>query len=317
MINTNLILIEGIIGSGKSTTAQILSMHLQKNGHNAKWYFEHEMPHPIYKYDEIQKALEGAIARPNSIFEKALSNWIDLANSLKDTNEIIILESTLFQTTAGTMLMLDLTRKEIINYVLKIQEFIKGLNPILINFYQEDVSKALRSVLDKRGADFEEYLIGMMAKTPYGRKNNIKNFDGVVGLFTVYREITDYLFSELKIRKLSIENSNGDWKNFYKQMSGFMSTTMIEYPFTPVDNLSDFVGRYKYDKDELTVVTDGKRLFLGNIDGIPLIYKEDNVFIFEGMCMEFEFVKGNNGEADKMYSSGNLPDSNDRTWVKV
>ena len=42
-----LILVEGLPGSGKSSTAQFICDQLQRNGHRARWYYEDETPHPV------------------------------------------------------------------------------------------------------------------------------------------------------------------------------------------------------------------------------------------------------------------------------
>ena len=58
MINSNLILIDGISGSGKSTTAQRLYLHLLRLGHDVQWFYEHDTAHPILPYHEIEAALD-------------------------------------------------------------------------------------------------------------------------------------------------------------------------------------------------------------------------------------------------------------------
>jgi thymidylate kinase len=53
MIPTNLILVDGIPGAGKSTTAQLLCLHLEKLGYHVNWIFEQDPKHPIYLFHEI------------------------------------------------------------------------------------------------------------------------------------------------------------------------------------------------------------------------------------------------------------------------
>ncbi|NOR44359.1 MAG: hypothetical protein GQ534_02145 [Candidatus Delongbacteria bacterium] len=41
-MKTKLIIVEGIAGSGKSTTAHYIARQLEKNEIKAKWYYEEE-----------------------------------------------------------------------------------------------------------------------------------------------------------------------------------------------------------------------------------------------------------------------------------
>ena len=58
MIQTNLIMIEGIWGSGKSATAQQLCCHLREQGQDASWIFEQQDPHPIRGDSKAEHAPE-------------------------------------------------------------------------------------------------------------------------------------------------------------------------------------------------------------------------------------------------------------------
>jgi adenylate kinase family enzyme len=45
-------MIEGIPGSGKSTTAQLIANALLCKGVDHKWWYEEEKGHPVYIYDD-------------------------------------------------------------------------------------------------------------------------------------------------------------------------------------------------------------------------------------------------------------------------
>jgi len=47
MLNTKLILIEGLPGAGKSTTTEHLGTFLQQHDIACCWYLEEDDPHPI------------------------------------------------------------------------------------------------------------------------------------------------------------------------------------------------------------------------------------------------------------------------------
>ena len=69
-----IVILEGLPGSGKSTTAHLLRLHLQDVGLDARWWWEHEQPHPIFDYSVIQEALDDGLLQAG-LFERAIGNW--------------------------------------------------------------------------------------------------------------------------------------------------------------------------------------------------------------------------------------------------
>jgi shikimate kinase len=52
MIDTKLILVEGLPGSGKSSFGQFVGLQLSRNNHNAQWFIECELNHPVqFEYE--------------------------------------------------------------------------------------------------------------------------------------------------------------------------------------------------------------------------------------------------------------------------
>jgi len=317
MINTNLILVDGLPGSGKSTTAQLLFIHLVRNGYEAEWFYEHQTSHPIYKYHDLEKAFGMSPLESKRTHERALRNWKRLATSLRGTHKVKILESTLFQTTVGGLQLMDLSREEIIGFVSRVPEIIQELNPVLIYFFQSDIAKALRSIRDRR-EEFDTLLVSQIGRTPYGKKRKVENFDGVIDFYQDLREITDQLFSKFDFRKIAIESSLGQWEDYHERITQFLSVGRIDYTSTPTNDFGDFVGRYREVKsnDEFVIATDGKFLYLNGPSKTRLIHKANNTFWVQGMCIEFSFKKNKNGAIEKIRCSGDLPNLG-KLWVKV
>ena len=318
MINTNLICVDGLPGSGKSTTAQLLFIHLARSGYEAEWFYEHQTSHPIYKYHDLEKAFGMTPLESKRTHERALRNWKRLVNSLRGTNKITILESTIFQTTAGGLLLMDLSKEEITGFVSRVPEIIRELNPVVIYFYQKDIANALRNIRARRGDSFETLLVSQISRTPYGKKRKVENFDGVIGFYQDLREITDRLFSTFDFHKIAIESSQGRWKDYNKRITKVLSVGRMDYTSKPLNDFGDFVGRYRELKssDEFVIATDGKFLYLEDPSKTRLIHKGNNTFWVQGMCIEFSFKKNRSGAITRIRCNGDLPGLG-KSWVRV
>ena len=53
MIDTKLIMLEGMPSTGKTTNARFIHIQLERNNINAKWIHEVAMPHPVLFFDEV------------------------------------------------------------------------------------------------------------------------------------------------------------------------------------------------------------------------------------------------------------------------
>jgi hypothetical protein len=311
MIQTNLIMIEGLWGSGKSATAQQLCRHLREQGVDASWIFEQQEPHPIRVDSKPEHAPEhGSDGELTRILEQALLNWQSLANSLTDTQSIMILESVLFPTTTGIQLLTTMSGEDVTSFVLSCERVIEKLAPVLIYFRQNDVHLALQKVNLIRGALFSGHLLSQLSQTTFGRKPDIQSYEGVIKAAEKLRGLTDRIFDRLRMRKLAIENSTGDWNRYYREITDFLSLPPIDIPFAPPANANKLAGEYRPDGShkEFTIALDGRGLFVRGEMQMRLIAKTERTFDIEGIPVALEFETDRQGIARAVEFSGNFPD---------
>jgi thymidylate kinase len=316
MIDTNLILIDGLPGSGKSANAQLLWLHLLGNGHDAQWFFEHQNSHPIYKLDDLVKAYDLALEECQRIHEAALSSWETLARSLRNTRRLVILESTFFQTMIGWLQLMNSDREDVLRYSAEVQRTIQELNPVLIYFYQADPAGALRRIRQQRGDWFEELLVSQIGKTPFGQVHGVRDFDGVIGFFVTVRGITDEIFSQCSFGKLAIDTSEGNWSNYCDGITDFLSVPRMDHGRPLPDNSPEFTGTYRdpQSEDLIVIAADQNGLYFDDSAKTRLVHKVDNTFCIQGMCVEFSFGNGNG--RGEIKCTGDLPGLA-KSWVKV
>ncbi|WP_028563705.1 DNA/RNA helicase domain-containing protein [Paenibacillus pinihumi] len=139
MKNTKLIMIEGIPGSGKSTTAQLISHELLRQGLRHKWWYEEEKGHPVYIYDnyDVMQTIINELSDGNyqQVIHKALKQWQQFVEAVQSSDGIIIVDSCLFGYLTWTLFPFGVSRQEIEAYVKDIEQIIMPLNPYIIYFY--------------------------------------------------------------------------------------------------------------------------------------------------------------------------------------
>ena len=92
-----LVIVEGIMGSGKSTTMRFIAKHLQEAGRPAVYIHERTDPHPVRATDELEHWFEPWLdATPHNLADRALARWTAFVEDTQADTVIPILDGQLF-----------------------------------------------------------------------------------------------------------------------------------------------------------------------------------------------------------------------------
>ncbi|MBD5537445.1 MAG: GNAT family N-acetyltransferase [Lachnospiraceae bacterium] len=185
-MKTNLIIVEGLPGSGKSTTAAMIADELNKKGKKVVCVDEGVQEHPAdyadYDFPDFETERMKILEKWRSFVEKSDKDTIYVFNC-------IFLQNPMCE----TMMRFGMENTASQNYISEIAEIIKPLNPIIIYINQPNVKEAINSVLDERGNDWLNAVIDYHISQGYGKQNNFSGYEGYIECL-----------EERKIRELSI-----------------------------------------------------------------------------------------------------------------
>ncbi|MCK5055584.1 MAG: hypothetical protein KAT34_02945 [Candidatus Aminicenantes bacterium] len=295
-MDTKLIILEGLTGSGKSTTAQFISSQLQKQDIKCRCILEGESGHPLYINMPGYSITEAA---------KVLhSQWKSFVRQVKQFAVPVITEGCLFQYIIGSMLKMDIDKEEIMAYLHSLKDLFKVLNPILIYLRETDVEKALQKICAKRGEFWKSTTIHTNNRTLFARRRGLRGFSGYVKFKQVLEELSNRLFEEFDIRKIVIDKSKGDWQSYYKQIFVFMSLPLSEDQPLTKNFLEKFTGTYtcsyegaisefyvKLENGSLVIYDNPYLAWIPS----PLIWKEKNIFRIKSRKNELTFEEDSDG----------------------
>jgi hypothetical protein len=312
-----LVLIDGLPGSGKSTTSHLLSRHLEGLGQPARWYYEHEESHPIFHYPDVLEAVQLRRIR-DGFFEDAVVRWRRYAETLVDRGDWGILESSFFQTAVNPMLLLHTSEPQIADYVHDVEDAIESARPIVILLRRQDVETALQEASALRGPWFLEFLESTVSGSLYGRANSLDGFDGVVRYITAYRDLIDRLVERLHIETLVVDADTVRREAFLDLITQRLRLPPFEDVATRVPDLQPYVGRYKdvSSEDVYVVVTDGTHLYLDGASRTRLLQRRMTSFELAGTCVRLEFHANGDGVISRLECEAPLQNLA-RDWVRV
>ena len=287
MQGTKLILVEGLPGSGKSTTAHLLTRQLRRQGYDARWYYEQQTPHPLpYR-----------AARDVSEFVQAsLREWRGLAGQACEEEGITVLESSFFQHALLGLLAHDVDARTLDAYLGARQELIERLEPKLIFLHREDVTGAVNEVCRVRGEGWQEHFVGVATHNPYSHHRGLTGLAGATEFMRSYQELCRRTLDRLELEHLTVELPVADRKGAQTQMLGFLGVVHLSEPELPMVQACKLCGSYRNESLglSLTVRFDAGQLLVDLIwwpetHFTPLLLNEGTRFEVRGSPLELEF----------------------------
>lgn len=246
MREKKLILVDGLPGSGKSSTAEFLADQFDGSGIPAEWIWETEKGHPFHVWGDFSHEwFDGLEARDaGDLIEGSLAKWLAFVEAKAAAEGVTVVDGFPFQSAVLFLLLMDAGEADVAGYVRRLAEVVAPLGPILIYFHHADAAEAMRKSVAERGGWFRD-LLQKINVTPYGCRRGLTG-EGYLTFFTEYKALTDSLFADWPLPKLVLE-AGGGWPERRRQVLDRLGLPPAEeIAFAP----EDYVGRYQEEGGE-------------------------------------------------------------------
>lgn len=208
--NPKLVIVEGIMGSGKTTAVLRATERMSALGIAAIGITEGTNPHPIrYDWD-----LPWSKVRARDLASAQLAKWQSYVESERIGHPISLVDGQLFHGNLTALFLLEADPSLITTYCRELVAALAPLSPQLIYFIQDNVDAAIRTISAQRGETWVAYQTNWKLSSPYAVRRGLTGLDGLIALYRAYRALTDQLFEDLKMPKLHIENSLQEWSKY-------------------------------------------------------------------------------------------------------
>lgn len=308
MNGASLILIDGLTGVGKSTTAQHLWLGLEQRGTAARWVYEHDTTHPIWPPGEAPHIVQGG-ALPAGFMDTTLpGRWAQLAEACLRGHCSTILESALLQSTIGLLLAMNVHERDIVACLLACEQASAPAKPVLFWLGHGDVAKSLRATIDdRRGDDYENALVTLLAATPYGRTHHVAGFAGLVQFYEAWSCVARSVCEKFSMPVVPVTASG--WPARERQITDALGWPPLAPPSMCIEAPARFIGRYRdmCSQDRLALAGSEHGLYLNDARRTPLIPRGGASFHVTGMCLEMAFTDERDGRFHRLNLHGNLP----------
>jgi Adenylylsulphate kinase len=227
--DTKLILIDGLPGSGKTTTARFLTDTLARRGVAVRCLLETELDHPLNVGGSLHPAgrTTGAelFARytARSYTDESLRRWQAFVATAERGNTVQVTESYPYQNAVRILLQMDAEVDQIRAYAATVEQIGEPLRPVLVYLERRDTAGALRAIAEQRGTDWTAYVAELLADSPYARRRELRGIDAAVAFISAYKALVDEVRSVSRMPALVLEDCEGQWEACRRRILGFLA----------------------------------------------------------------------------------------------
>lgn len=232
---------EGLPGSGKTTFSQNIHLRIQEAGLASRWISELELPHPIFGR-RMEREMDPAVWEPQQFMQESLAGWRALAEQIRASASVVVLEATLLQVCAGKLQQMDVDLAVIQAYLSQVYEALHGIPSVLIYLWQENPQDAIRAIFDKRGQKFKDDHERGLPQFPYLSRRNICDQAHLLDYAATYEALLWRLLRKSPFTYRRIDTSDRHWPRIEDQVFTVLG---LQKPSIQKDQLQAFTGRFR------------------------------------------------------------------------
>jgi len=237
-----IVLIDGMCGTGKSTTAQILGRQLSLHSLPYRWLHEEIAEHPIRK-DEFSIGALNTQEGMNSNIQEMLNRWHLFVERVLASGEIFIIEGCFIHAIDRYFAQSACNIEQTLQYFSKVSDILLKVDTLFVYLRSQNVRKTLGHVFPIRG-DWWKELILVPSEEKFFDITELQNEDSVYNSWELFQEISDKVYDIYHGDKIRIDVSVGTWTENPKKVLGFMGLPYIDCPNISINDPERFCGKY-------------------------------------------------------------------------
>jgi len=202
-----LILIEGMIGAGKTTTAGWVEDWLAGRGEQARAFREFDEDQPIRT--RAVDRLRGEPPPEPGAYDA--SQWRRLAGRCQRGRQTFVLESVFLQNSVMPAFIDDAPADAVAQIFDAIVREAAPAEPFLVYLRPADIAAAVARVHRSRGPEAKERNVTFVENSPWARRRGLRGPGAVAALYQAWEALVDELGARYPFPWLVVTDPQQDW----------------------------------------------------------------------------------------------------------
>jgi predicted kinase len=222
------IFVDGLPGSGKSTTAEYVAGVLERRGIPCRLLREREADHPLNVGGDFHPSGSTTGARMfaaytvRSFIEESLARWTAFVARAMGSGHVSVLDSYPFQNSVRVLLQMDADPTTLAAYQAWVHERAASLDPVLVYLDPGDVAHTLRAIAERRGPAWTDYAVAVITECPYASTRGLQGLNGAVTVLRSYKRLLDEAVARFPFPKLVLADCHRRWQACHAEIHGFL-----------------------------------------------------------------------------------------------
>lgn len=240
MLASKLIIVTGISGTGKSTTAKQLAGFIRGNGRNCLYLHEECENHPI-RENEFSWGSLTSVDGMDLNCKMMLRKWAGFACGIGETP--VLLEACLYENIVRYFFECDYPEARIIKFYDDLMVLLEPLQPAIIHLRTSDVRQTFERAFAIRGQWWKKLILE--DRCSYFLARGYEGDEGNFQLARDYQNIAIKAFDRYRGPKLQIDTLNQDWPAYQQKICDFLQIRYLPPPQIKSENNGEYEGRYE------------------------------------------------------------------------
>jgi len=220
-----LVLVEGLPGSGKTTTARWLVGALAGRGVGARLLLEDAPEHPLKVGGPLHP---GGTTTGAALFarytveryaDESLARWASFADAADDGVRVV--EAFPWQNAARVLFQMDAPMERILEYAAAVEDLLAPLRPVLVYLERRDAVATYLETAAERGAGWTAPSVAIITDSPMARRHGLEGFDGALRFIARYKEFLDAVRAASRLPAVVLEDG-APWDVRYEAVRTFL-----------------------------------------------------------------------------------------------
>jgi hypothetical protein len=228
VVATKLIFVEGLPGSGKSTTAEYVASELQRHDVVHRLFRENEPDHPLNVGAEIHPSGSTSGAQMfatysvTSFIEESAVRWDAFVVEALLPAHVNVLDSYPFQNSVRVLYQMDVDPITLASYQSHVYKKVAKLSPVLIYLDPGDPARAFRAITQRRGPAWTDYVVAQLTACPRGLARGLHGVNGAIAAFGSYKGLLDQSVTDFPFPKLILTDCYRNWEVCHTRIREFL-----------------------------------------------------------------------------------------------
>jgi thymidylate kinase len=229
MRKSRLVFVEGLPGSGKSTTARYIGSRLQRAHAAVRLFAEVEPDHPLNVGGPLHPA--GATTG-EELFQcytveayvaESLERWRAFVGRASAVEAVNVLDSYPYQNASRVLLQMDSSLDVIRRHARAVEDLARPLTPVVVYIESTPNPEALTALTRARGEAWTAYAIEVLTSCPYARHRELSGAAGATAMLSAYHEVVQLLLRASTLPRLELDACAGNWPGCYQRIDDFLA----------------------------------------------------------------------------------------------